>query len=143
MQGTGRGRTDEKWEGRNKRLGVEIDAGFVPKKSAGKTRTFVTGATRDTDEGKLDFEGFLSPFALQAYAEYMHKHRVQSDGSLRASDNWQKGIPVEQYVKSLWRHFFAVWKGWRQGKIEVEDVCALLFNGMGVLHELVTRKNLM
>lgn len=73
-----------------------------------KIRTFDTGATRDTDEGKLDFEGFLSPLALERFAEYMNKHRQQSDGSLRDSDNWQKGIPVKQYMKSMWRHFFAV-----------------------------------
>lgn len=99
-------------------------------------RTFPSGATRDNDDNKLDFEGFLSPFALETYAEYMHKHRIQADGNLRESDNWQKGIPVEQYMKSLWRHFFAVWKGHRQGKIDQDDVCAMLFNGMGILHEI-------
>jgi hypothetical protein len=100
-------------------------------------RTFDTGATRDTDEGKLDFEGFLSPIALERFAEYMHKHRRQSDGSLRDSDNWQKGIPVPQYMKSLWRHFFAVWKGYRSGRISEDDLCAMLFNAMGMLHEIM------
>ena len=50
---------------------------------------FGTGATRDSDANKLDFEGFLSPPALEAYAEYMHRHRFQADGVVRASDNWQ------------------------------------------------------
>ena len=100
-------------------------------------RTFSSGATRDNDDNKLDFEGFLSPFALEAYAQYMHGHRIQADGNLRESDNWQKGIPVDQYMKSLWRHFFAVWKGHRQGEIDRQDVCAMLFNGMGILHEIV------
>ena len=53
-----------------------------------KMRTFDTGATRDTDSDKLDFDGFLSPLALEAFAEYMHRHRQVADGSLRASDNW-------------------------------------------------------
>jgi hypothetical protein len=98
-------------------------------------RSFPGGATRNTDEGKLDFEGFLSPIALQAFAEYMHRHRVQADGHIRASDNWQSGIPVDAYVKSAWRHFFAVWRGHRAGKIETDDLCALLFNIQGILHE--------
>ena len=103
----------------------------------GKVRIFKSGATRDTDEGKLDYEGFLSPVVLERFAEYMQKHRIQSDGRLRESDNWQKGIPVHQYVKSLWRHFMAVWKGHRNGQIGEEDVCAMLFNTMGLLHELI------
>jgi hypothetical protein len=67
----------------------------------------------------------------------MHKHRTQSDGSLRSSDNWQKGIPVEAYMKSAWRHFFAVWRGYRQGEIDMEDLCALMFNVQGLIHETV------
>ena len=76
-------------------------------------RTFDTGANRDVDEGKLDFEGFLSPTVLKAYAEYMHKNRTLRDGSLRDSDNWQKGIPIPVYMKSMYRHFFDVWSNYR------------------------------
>lgn len=104
-------------------------------------RTFDTGATRDTDEGKLDYEGFLSPLVLERYAQYMHKHRQQSDGTLRDSDNWQKGIPVTQYMKSLWRHFMAVWTGYRKGNPSEEDICAMLFNTMGLLHEMLNQKD--
>jgi len=65
-------------------------------------RTFESGATRDDDGTKLDFDGFLSPQALEAYAKYMHKHRVQSDGKLRASDNWKHGMPLgEEHVATL------------------------------------------
>ena len=46
-------------------------------------RTFDTGASRDTEAGKLDFEGFLSPPVLERYAEYLNKHRVMADGSTR------------------------------------------------------------
>lgn len=98
-------------------------------------RTFPTGATRNNDENKLDFEGFLSPLALERFAEYMHQNRVQDDGTLRDSDNWQKGIPREQYIKSMWRHFFQVWKSYRNGNPTAEDLCALLFNVQGMLHE--------
>ena len=102
-------------------------------------RTFETGATRDGDSTKLDYEGFLSPAVLRRYAEYMNKHRVQPDGALRASDNWQKGIPVSAYMKSLFRHFMDVWSCWRNGKpvgaAWEEALCAMLFNVQGLLFE--------
>ncbi|KKM22771.1 hypothetical protein LCGC14_1621970, partial [marine sediment metagenome] len=114
-----------------------------------KMREFESGATRDDEEGKRDFEGFLSPLALQRYAQYMHKHRKQADGKLRDSDNWQKGIPLSVYMKSWWRHFMDTWYMWRGthreefGVIELKDwddncldeisdlLCAALFNNMG------------
>ncbi len=102
-------------------------------------RHFESGATRDRDENKLDFEGFLSPLVLERYAEYMHRHRFQADGEIRASDNWQKGIPTEAYMKSMWRHFFDVWKGYRKSENVQEELCALLFNVKGMLHEDIKR----
>ncbi len=101
-------------------------------------RTFTTGATRDSDVSKLDYEGFLSPAVLRRYAEFMHKHRVQPDGKLRAADNWQKGIPEEAYMKSLWRHFMDIWACWRNGQKDLlweEALCAALFNISGLLFE--------
>ena len=98
-------------------------------------RTFATGATRDNDEDKLDYEGFLSPLVIERYATYMHKCRIQADGKLRDSDNWQKGISQDVYMKSMWRHFMAVWKDHRANKDPQEDLCALLFNAFGYLHE--------
>lgn len=101
-------------------------------------REFDSGATRDTDVEKLDFEGFLSPLVLERFAEYMNEHRVQSDGQLRESDNWQKGMPLSVYMKSMWRHFFDVWKMHRydEGDAPLEEaLCALLFNVQGYLHE--------
>lgn len=114
----------------------------------GTLRTFETGATRDTAEGKLDYEGFLSPRVLEAFAQYMDFNRVQSDGSRRDSDNWQKGIPIPVYMKSMWRHFFDVWKLHREMKesemsqpfaasLIVWSLCALMFNVQGMLHELL------
>ncbi len=104
-------------------------------------REFDTGATRDTNENKLDFEGFLSSPVLQRYAEYMNKNRKQADGKLRDSDNWQKGIPIIVYMKSMWRHFFEVWSGHRSkvsNEALQEALCALLFNVMGYLHEVLS-----
>ena len=100
-------------------------------------RTFESGATRDNDDEKLDYEGFLSPLVLRRYAEYMHANRIQANGTVRSSDNWQKGIPQSAYMKSMWRHFMAVWTGYRNGDVSEDDLCALLFNVMGMLHELL------
>jgi len=106
-------------------------------------RTFDTGATRDSDDSKLDFEGFLSPIVIERYAQYLHEHRLQADGEMRDSDNWQKGIPLYVYMKSAWRHFFLWWKlhrvlvrGNRTDAKELEDtICAVIFNTQGYLHE--------
>lgn len=106
----------------------------------GTVRTFDTGATRDTDEGKLDYEGFLSPVVLEAFAEYMHSHRLQSDGTMRSADNWQRGIPLDSYMSSMWRHFMDVWKAHRGYPIHVTHIDALMalaFNVMGYAHELM------
>ena len=104
-------------------------------------RQFETGATRDTDEGKCDYEGFLSPLVIERYGRYMHKHRIQADGTLRPSDNWQRGIPCDQYMKSLWRHFMDVWKIHRSGADDIDEaLCAVMFNAMGYLHERLKDK---
>jgi len=103
-------------------------------------RKFETGATRDIDKSKYDYEGFLNPIVLKRYAEYMHKHRKQKDGSIRTSDNWQKGIPKDVYIKSAWRHFMDWWLEHRKNKsregIE-ESLCALMFNVQGYLFEVL------
>lgn len=116
-------------------------------------RTFGTGATRDLDANKLDYEGFLSPLVLKRYAEHMHKARKMPDGSMRDSDNWQLGIPKEAYMKSLWRHFYSVWSLHRGIQTYVQpthapatpedietELCALLFNASGMLHEILKAK---
>jgi hypothetical protein len=104
-------------------------------------RTFSTGATRDLDENKLDFEGFFSPLVMEEFAKYMHGKRKMADGSMRDSDNWQKGIPLDAYMKSMWRHFFAVWKSHREATATAEeDLLGLLFNVQGYLHETLKAK---
>lgn len=106
-------------------------------------REFETGATRDSEDGKFDYEGFFSPLVLERYGAYMHKHRKQSDGTIRDSDNWQKGMPLKVYVKSLVRHVIDLWKLWRGYPVkdlrtgltvDIEDsACAIIFNVMGFL----------
>lgn len=106
-------------------------------------RRFGTGATRNSEDGKYDYEGFFSPLVLRRRAEYMHKHRVQADGTLRDSDNWQKGIPLEVYMKSLWRHFMDVWllhRGYNAEQDLEESLTAMSFNVEGYLHELLKER---
>lgn len=112
-------------------------------KEGGIIRLFDTGANRDTDHGKLDFEGFFSPLVLECYAEYMHKNRHINDGSIRDSDNWQKGMPFSVYIKSGFRHFFDWWKehrGHRSRDGMIVALCGLMFNTMGYLHEYLKGK---
>ncbi len=113
----------------------------------GKIRKFNTGAARDTDEGKIDYEGFLSPLVLEAYGNYMNKHRVQVNGKLRESDNWQKGFGKDHFkvcIKSLWRHFFDLWKEHRGISTKDGIVSALmgcLFNVMAYAHQYLKEKS--
>ena len=103
-------------------------------------RQFKTGATRDTDEGKLDWEGFISPTAMLLFAQYMNRHRVQTDGSLRDSSNWQKGMPKRQYMKSMVRHMWDLWRKWREEPSDetgmIDLLCAVMFNVQGMLFEI-------
>lgn len=108
-------------------------------------RNFKTGATRDSDTTKPDYEGFLSPLVVEEFGKYMTTHRVQADGAVRDSDNWQKGIPRTVYIKSKMRHDLDLWKLHRGHKVIdpktkkettiPEACCAIMFNTMGYLFE--------
>lgn len=110
-----------------------------------KVRRFTSGATRSSDAGRYDLEGFLSPLALERYGEYMQKHQRQPDGSIRPSDNWQKGLPLDTYMKGMTRHHLHLWLRHRGHPVRdakaaastEEDLCALLFNVQGMLHEVI------
>jgi len=113
-------------------------------------RQFNTGATRDGDAGKFDYEGFFSPLVIESYGNYMNKHRIQPDGKLRESDNWQKGFGDNHFsvcMKSLWRHFMDLWFLHRGHKrfdkkdgheiTKEEACCAIMFNTMAYLHKIL------
>lgn len=74
-----------------------------------KNRTAPTGANRNPDNGKFDYEGFSNPICEYSFAKYMHGHRLLEDGTMRDSDNWQKGLPNDWLIKSLHRHFMDLW----------------------------------
>jgi hypothetical protein len=101
-------------------------------------RSFETGATRDTDIGKPDYAGYLSPLVIEEFGRYMLKHTKQPDGTYRKSDNWKLGISQEAYFKSGFRHFFDWWTEYELGRSREglkDAICGLLFNAMGYLHE--------
>jgi hypothetical protein len=76
----------------------------------------------------------------------MHEHRTQSNGEVRASDNWQKGIPLDVYMKSMFRHFMDVWANHRLGESGPQDqldaLMALLFNVQGYAHEILEGRSI-
>ena len=106
-------------------------------------RTFDTGATRDTDQNKLDYTRALSPIVLERYVKYLNKHRKQPDGSTRDFDNWKKGLPFRESFSSLGRHHIDVWKmieGFpaedNHGPCNIDDtLCAIIFNATTMLYE--------
>lgn len=111
-------------------------------------RTFDTGATRDTVEGKLSYVKALSPIVLRRYLQYLDKHRLQPDGKMRDFDNWKRGIDKDTYLDSAGRHFVSLWlihQGYQardnHGEVDIEDaLCAIIFNAMGYLFELLKDK---
>lgn len=108
---------------------------YSTKKPVG--RVFEGGAYRDFDEEKLDFAKALCPHVLETYVAYLGKNRLQSNGEVRQWDNWKSGIPQDVYMSSMYRHMHAVWKG----TDNTDDLCALMFNVMGMLHEKLKECN--
>ena len=108
-------------------------------------RVFSSGANRDSEEGKLDYEGFYSPLVKKRFAEYMNENRKLKDGSIRDSDNWQKGIPLTAYAKSLNRHFedfHLLHRGYpEEAREDIEEsICGIIFNAQGYLFEILKEK---
>jgi hypothetical protein len=112
------------------------------------SRIFESGASRDTDEGKLDHEAFRSPIVDRRYGEFMHKNRIQPNGEMRSGDNWQLGLSLDAYVKSGVRHVLD-WRLMHRGynpvdpaNPDIEEVlCAIIFNCSGYLYEVLKARN--
>ena len=131
-------------------MGVRAFSKILSKEEEEIVRTFDTGATRGSKKDKYCYAGFLHPGVLRMYAAYMHKHRLQTDGTLREADNWQKGMPQEEYFDSLIRHVMDLWlirKGEIVKDVETkEDVtvydalCGILFNTMGMMLNILKGK---
>lgn len=106
---------------------------------------FETGANRSASDDKLDIEGFVSPLVVHRYSQFMHRNRKLPDGTLRQSDNWQLGIPLDNYAKSLARHVNDVRLHHDNfGELATDtlenSLCAVIFNASGYLFELEKKK---
>ena len=117
----------------------------TPRSFEASTRVFDSGATRDTNLGKLEHRRFKSFAVDHRFHEYMNKHRTQSDGSLRDPDNWKRGIPLDVYADSLYRHvhdlMLEIEKSGFTNVLALEELlCAVRFNTDGMLHELLKTK---
>ncbi len=84
----------------------------------------------------------------------MNKHRVQADGKLRNSDNWQYGFGDRHFdvcMKSAFRHFLDFWaihRGYKRYDTKdgheitlMEAGCAILFNIMAYMHIYLKNKD--
>ena len=129
----------------------QYDCGTVDNKDLSERpaiRAFGTGATRDTDDGKLDYEGFENPLVAKRFAEYMHKHREMKDGSLRDSDNWWNLFGDDHFavcMKSLTRHIQDLklhHRGYGSEATEdlEESICASIFNLKAYLLKILLDK---
>ena len=105
-------------------------------------RKFLSGATRDNDEQKINIIDSFSPLVLRRFAQFMRDHNIKGGELKRNEANWKKGMPKQSYIESKARHFLDAWithEGYEDGDIE-EMLCADLFNTMGHLHELLVAK---
>jgi len=73
------------------------------------TREFESGAIRDNNTDKLDYDEATHPLVEMSFGEFMHGHTYLRDGTRRPADNWQKGIPRKEYMKSMKRHMMDAW----------------------------------
>jgi hypothetical protein len=95
-------------------------------------RHFESGAVRGSG-GKFDFPEYVSPHLLFRYAEHMKKSAEKY-----GPGNWKKGIPAQEYWKSLCRHFFMLFAEKTTGIVlepESDHLSSLIFNIQGLMHE--------
>ena len=98
-----------------------------------KITKFKSGAIRDTQEGKTDYVETISFSAHRRFAIYMTEKKKKY-----GVGNFKKGIPIESYEKSLWRHvmiyFGNKYEGWNFEPDE-DHLAAIRFNNDGIMHE--------
>jgi hypothetical protein len=117
-------------------------SGWEPPHAALPPRTFESGATRGAREGKLLYDQYFSAAVARRRAQFMAQHDRHEDGSLRPSDNWKKGIPLESCIESGTRHWHDVLllaEGWEvETDHDLEEaLCAVMFNCEAALHGLL------
>ena len=87
-------------------------------------RTFVTGAVRDTDEGKPDMD--LLPWELLFRLAYHYTAGAKKYGK----GNWRKGQPKSATFASLMRHAVK----YRMGMTDEDHLSAIIWNAFSLMH---------
>lgn len=94
--------------------------------------TYETGAIRET-VGKVDLVEGVSWLAMNRFATYMTGLQTKY-----GRGNWKKGIPIEDYERSLARHL-TKYLAHKYDGVDLEPgwdhLSAIMFNVMGILHE--------
>ena len=104
-------------------------------------RKFKTGATCDTDEGKLKYLAYESALVNKRFAQYMQHHETQADGVTRKPDNWKLRIPIEVHADSLIRHveeLRLLYETLGTNEDVIERLCAIRFRVNGWMLQLLT-----
>lgn len=93
---------------------------------------FPSGAIRDSQEDKPDFNETISWTAFNRYAKYMTGKK-----SKYGAGNFKRGIPTESYVKSMLRHVDKFMRNtFENGDDEKNEdhLSAIVFNVFGIMH---------
>lgn len=103
---------------------------FVTKDS-GNRRTFNTGAQRDRASGKGRYDLF-TPLAMKRVCQLYERGADKYDDR-----NWEKGMPLSQYLDSGIRHAFNYVEGLR----DEDHLAAWVWNGLSAIHteEMIKR----
>ncbi|NTU20576.1 hypothetical protein HPY28_09645 [Brevibacillus sp. HB1.2] len=87
-------------------MGTMVPAGI---RDDGKHKTFETGAKRDRALGKGRYD-VLSPVAMRRIAQRSELGEIKyGDGR-----NWEKGMPISEFMDSALRHIFQYMTGEEQ-----------------------------
>lgn len=93
-------------------------------KDGGARQQFETGAQRDTAKGKGRPE-LISPFMLTRLSKWLEQGAEKYEAR-----NWEKGIPEQRCVASLFRHLIAHMRGLG----DEDHLAAIIFNAMAIIH---------
>jgi len=97
--------------------------GSGPIKDSGQRREYTTGAVRDRHAGKGRMD-LLPPTALLELAKHFE------DGAAKYDErNWEKGIPMSDFMDSALRH----WCAYMQGKTDENHLRAFAWNAVCAL----------
>lgn len=87
-------------------------------------RQFPSGAVRNSDKGKPRY-GLIPPQALKRVAM-----RYTQGAEHYGDNNWEKGMPLKDFVDSAMRHF----EQWRAGYRDEDHLAAVVWNILAIIY---------